>query len=140
MRTTISLALVFTILALAAGCEHADPLDPNRIEPTLSDIQTNIFNLSCAVSGCHVGGSPNLPGVMDLRAGQARANTVGVPSIENANLLRIDPGNPDDSYLVWKIEGRPEIAGAQMPRGRPPLAQEQITAIREWIADGAPDN
>ncbi len=125
---------------LVAGCEHADPLDPNRIDPTLSSIQMNIFDLNCALSGCHVGGSPNLPGVMNLSAGQARANIVGVRSIEMSNLFRIDPGNPDNSYLVWKIEGRAGIVGAQMPFGRLPLSAEEITAIRQWITDGAQDN
>ena len=140
MRTLISLLLIFSITALAAGCEHADPLDPNRIDPTLSSIQANIFNLNCALSGCHLGDSPNLPGVMNLSEGQARANTVGVQSIEMSNLFRIDPGDPENSYLVWKIEGRPEIEGERMPRGRAPLPPEAIAAIRQWIADGAQDN
>lgn len=140
MRPFISLALVFTITALAAGCEHADPLDPSRIDPTLSSIQANIFDLNCALSGCHIGDSPNLPGVMNLSAGQARANIVNVRSVENPALFRVAPGDPDSSYLVWKIEGRPEIVGAQMPRGRPPLPPEQIAAIRQWITDGAQDN
>ena len=125
---------------LVAGCEHADPLDPNRIDPTLSSIQLNIFNLSCALSGCHDGVGTNLPGVMDLSAGQTLASTVNVQSIENPNLFRIAPGDPDNSYLVWKIEGRPEIVGARMPRGRDPLPHEQIDAVRQWIADGAQDN
>ncbi len=140
MRTLISLLLVFSIIALAAGCEHADPLDPNRIDPTLSSIQANIFDLNCTFSGCHVGGSPNLPGAMNLSAGQARANIVNVRSVENAALNRVTPGDPDNSYLVWKIEGRPEIVGERMPRGRDPLPPEAITAIRQWIADGAQDN
>ena len=125
-------------MLLASGCEHADPLDPNRLEPTLSSIQMNIFNLNCALSGCHAAPNPQVG--MDLSAGQAHANTVNVQSVENANLFRIAPGDPDNSYLVWKIEGRPEIAGAQMPRGRAPLPQEQIDVIRQWIADGAQDN
>ena len=131
------LALLFAML-LGAGCEHADPLDPNRIEPTLSSIQMNIFNLNCAFSGCHGGAAPQLG--LNLSAGQARATTVNVQSVENANLFRIAPGDPDNSYLVWKIEGRPEISGAQMPRGRAPLPQDQIDVIRQWITDGAQDN
>ena len=77
---------------------------------------------------------------MDLSTGQTLASTVNVQSIENAGLFRIAPGDPDNSYLVWKIEGRPEISGARMPRGRAPLPQAQIDAIRQWIADGAQDN
>ncbi len=138
MRTLISLLLIFSITALAAGCEHADPLDPNRIDPTLSSIQANIFNLNCTFSGCHGGATPQLG--QDLTAGQARASIVNVRSVENAALNRVTPGDPDNSYLVWKIEGRPEIAGERMPRGRDPLPPEAITAIRQWIADGAQDN
>ena len=133
-----SILTLFFGMVLAAGCEHADPLDPNRIEPTLSSIQMNIFNLNCAFSGCHGGATPQLG--LNLSAGQVRATTVNVQSVENANLFRIAPGDPDNSYLVWKIEGRPEIAGERMPRGRAPLPQDQINAIRQWIADGALDN
>ena len=130
-------AFCCTIL-LTAGCEHADPLDPNQIEPTLSSIQTNIFDLNCALSGCHAGPNPQLG--LDLSAGQARANMVGVPSVQRGTVLRIAPGDPDASYLVWKIEGRPEIGGQRMPRGRAPLAQAQIDLVRQWIAAGALDN
>ena len=135
LRNTL-LTLLFAML-LVAGCEHADPLDPNRLEPTLSSIQANIFNLNCTFSGCHVGGSPVLPGVMNLRAGQAYANIVNVPSLERANLLRVAPGDPENSYLVMKIEGR---AGPRMPLNLPALSAEEIAVIRQWIADGAPDN
>ncbi len=138
MRTLISLLLIFSITALAAGCEHADPLDPNRIDPTLSSIQANIFNLNCTFSGCHGGATPQLG--QDLTAGQARASIVNVLSVEMPNLFRVAPGDPENSYLVWKIEGRPEIVGVQMPRGRAPLPPEAIAAIRQWIADGAQDN
>ena len=138
MRTLISLLLIFSITALAAGCEHADPLDPNRIDPTLSSIQANIFDLNCTFSGCHGGATPQLG--QDLTPGQTWANIVNVRSVENAVLNRVTPGDPDNSYLVWKIEGRPEIVGERMPRGRDPLPPEAITAIRQWIADGAQDN
>lgn len=138
MRPFISLALVFSMIVLAAGCEHADPLDPNRIDPTLSSIQANIFDLSCALPGCHAGPNPQVG--QDLSAGQSFSNTVNVRSVENAALFRVVPGDPDHSYLVWKIEGRPEIVGDRMPRGRPPLPDQQIAVIRQWIADGAQDN
>ena len=55
-------------------------------------------------------------------------------------LLRVDPGNPDDSYLIIKLEGGDRIADgtARMPLGRTPLTPEQIAVVREWIASGAP--
>jgi hypothetical protein len=52
----------------------------------------------------------------------------------------VNPGDPESSYIVWKIEGRSGIVGARMPLGLAPLSDEQIAAIRGWIADGAQDN
>jgi len=128
--------LLFALLT--TGCEHADPLGANETAPTLSTIQATIFNTSCAVSGCHRG--DNAPLGLDLSAGNAHSNLVNVNSEEVPNLLRVDPGNPDDSYLVMKIEGAPGIAGGRMPLGRPPLSDAQIQRIRAWIEDGAPAN
>jgi hypothetical protein len=75
-----------------------------------------------------------------LSAGNAHGNLVNVSSQEVPDLLRVEPGNPDDSYLVRKIEGGPNIIGERMPRGRPPLSDAQIQRIRAWIEDGAPAN
>jgi len=123
-----------------AGCEHADPLTGDTGGATLSSIQANIFDTHCALSGCHIGGSSSLPGSLNLRAGEAYSNIVGVSSVEQPALRRIDPGNPDNSYLVHKIQGEPGISGSRMPFGRPALSQEQIDLIREWVANGAMDN
>jgi hypothetical protein len=66
---------------------------------------------------------------------------VGVPSQEAPSLLRIKPGDPDNSYLVQKIEGQAAV-GAQMPDGcpvtQPCLSQATIAMIREWVSEGAP--
>jgi len=44
------------------------------------------------------------------------------------------PGKPDESLLYVMIAGPKPL----MPRQADPLAPEQVTAIRQWIADGAP--
>jgi hypothetical protein len=62
---------------------------------------------------------------------------VGVDRSEIPSLLRVDPGNPDNSYLVQKVEGAPNISGLQMPLNQPPLSTDQIDAIRQWILNGA---
>jgi hypothetical protein len=61
---------------------------------------------------------------------------VDVPSVEVPGLHRVAPGEPDNSYLVQKIEGRAAV-GDQMPLGGPSLDAEQINLIRQWIAAGA---
>lgn len=127
---------VAVVLGLSA-CEHAGPMGTGtEIQPTLSSIQTNVFSTSCAVSGCHAG--PNPQQSLNLSAGQARENLVNVQSRERPELFRVEPGAPDNSYLIHKIEGRSSIVGQQMPLGQEPLSPNEINAIRTWIEEGAP--
>ena len=41
------------------------------------------------------------------------------------------PGEPDASAIVQYIRGRKE---SQMPKGNPPLPEEELHLIRSWIA------
>lgn len=140
-RLYIALILAYSIAAW--GCEHAGPLE--TIDPggnggtvTFSDIQTSILDRHCAIPSCHVGAGA--PWGLDLSEGEAYGNLVSVASGQMPALLRVKPGDPDSSYVVWKVEGDPRISGLQMPRGRDPLADAEMEAIRNWIADGAEDN
>ena len=55
--------------------------------------------------------------------------------------IRVIPGDPDNSYLIQKLEGTTGIAGRRMPFNGPPyLSDGQILIIRRWIALGAPNN
>ena len=97
-------------------------------------IQDNVFTPIC--SPCHSGaGAPH--GLM-LDAAHSYNDIVGVPSVEQPSLDRVNPGNPDISYLVLKIEGASGISGGQMPLNETPLPQSTIDAIRQWISAGAP--
>jgi hypothetical protein len=98
-------------------------------------VQENIFNRSCALSGCHAG--PGAQQGLNLSEGSARANLVNVPSNEVPSILRVSPGNPDDSYLVMKIEGASGIQGQRMPLNQTPLTSEEIALLRDWIEAGA---
>jgi rubrerythrin len=46
--------------------------------------------------------------------------------------------DPDTAPLVQRLEGT--AAGNPMPRFRPPVPGARIEFIRQWIAEGAPDN
>lgn len=104
---------------------------------TLSQLQADVFTPSCAFSGCHGGASPAQG--MNLSDGETFANVVGVPANEVPSLNRVEPGDPDASYLVRKIDGTASVGG-RMPLGRPPLSNAQIQAVRDWVAAGAEDN
>jgi hypothetical protein len=126
------------IAFLIVGCEHEAVTDaPVTLAPKFSSLQANIFSTNCAVSGCHLGSSA--PHGLDLSAGSAYANLVGVASAEVPALKRVAASKPDSSYLVAKIEGSALIAPGtgRMPLGRTPLTAEQIASVRQWIAAGA---
>ena len=61
--------------------------------------------------------------------------------LTKAVLDRIEPNDPDNSYLVRKIEGGPGISGGRMPAGgAPPLDPSVIQIVRDWVSAGAPNN
>ena len=101
---------------------------------TLANIQSTVFTPNCATSGCHTGTSP--PQGLRLDDGFSFGNLVGVASNEVPSLLRVAPNDPDNSYLVQKIEGTAAV-GSRMPLGSAALDQGLIDDIRQWIQDGA---
>ena len=111
----------------------------NAMPVTLTQIQTQVFTPMC--SGCHSGPtSDNLPSGMNLSSAAASHDAlVNVASLQVA-LDRVEPGQPDNSYLIRKLEGGPDISGSRMPQGGPFLDQETVDMIRQWISDGAPNN
>lgn len=117
------------LLALAAVATGGFALQTQT--GSVAQVET-IFRESCSIAACHEGGSP--PMNLNLERDMYRENLVGVPSEEKPAMLRVDPGNPDRSYLVMKVEGGEDIVGVRMPFGRNPLTADQIKAIRAWVA------
>lgn len=106
---------------------------------TLAQLQTTIFTPSC--SGCHTGGGGSLPASMNLSSTAATfAALVGVASTQQPAVQRVNAGNPNDSYLVRKLEGTAGITGARMPFGGAPLDPALIANVRAWITAGAQNN
>lgn len=160
MKKTDFLLLAFSIVITACinGCSagNGDGLDQNgrpleqqgnntetpagtadentKVKATLADIQSKVFTLSCAVSGCHTG--PAAPLGLRLDADSAFGLLVNQPSQQQPDLLRIKPGDSANSYLLQKLEGT-AASGLQMPRNRSPLPVETIQAVRDWIDNGA---
>ncbi|MFP6801667.1 MAG: thrombospondin type 3 repeat-containing protein, partial [Pseudomonadales bacterium] len=94
----------------------------------IDDVQSAIFTPSCALSGCHNGSvSPN------LQTGVAFDSVVGVSASQSAMPL-IDPGNPDNSYLILKMEG--SGSGSKMPIGGT-VSTTNLQLIRDWVSNGA---
>ena len=138
LKTVISsLLAVFAYICLSA-CEH-EIKGPEDDDPaTLGNIQSTIFAPRCATTGCHVSGG-SAPMRMDTKS-QSFNNLVGVTSSQKSSLQRVASGQPDNSYLIHKIDGQPNISNRRMPPGGPFLSSEETALIRQWIQNGAENN
>jgi hypothetical protein len=120
----------------------AVPTPTFSIDSTLPLIQTTIFDTTCLDIGCH--NATSLAGGQSLAPGESYAQLVGVTPQNVAavqdGLLRVTPGNPDESFLVTKIT-LPVVFdpryGSRMPSGKPALSADQIEQVRAWILRGA---
>lgn len=99
---------------------------------TFDSIQANVFTPICSV--CHVGATA--PQGLMLDAAHSYNLLVGIPSTEVPSILRVAPGDPDNSYIIQKLEGHAAVGG-QMPLGETPLPAATIAFIAQWITDGA---
>ena len=53
-------------------------------------------------------------------------------------MLRVDPGHPDNSFLLTKLTGPPLGQGSRMPLTGDLLSDAEVALIRAWILAGAP--
>lgn len=138
--------VLLALCVVSAACDEslssvAGP-SPN-LTPTFSSIQRDIFRASDAAdrpacSNCHNpnGGAFRSVG-LDLSSDGAYDSLVGVPSRQKPGVLRVAPGDPANSYLLHKLEGRTDITGVRMPQRGPFLTDGQISIITRWIQLGA---
>jgi mono/diheme cytochrome c family protein len=102
---------------------------------TLAELQQNIFGAIC--TNCHTGA--NAPRGLRLDSeDNSYAFLINQVADEMPDLMRVNPGNPDQSYIIKKLEGTSDIVGARMPLGGPYLSEIQIKQVRDWITNGAP--
>jgi hypothetical protein len=101
------------------------------------DIQP-IWDARCLGPGCHEEPSPGNGLVLNV---DAYTNLVDVFAT-GANRPLVDPGNPDNSFLVNKLDGSfddPEVngSGSRMPLAMDPLTPEELDLVVTWIEQGA---
>jgi hypothetical protein len=136
------LLVVYGALGACAGNgagldQNGRPLPPGgetggALTADFASIQAHVFTPIC--TACHAGGGA--PQGLRLDATNSYTLLVGVPSTEVPAVLRVKPGDPDNSYLIQKLEGHAAV-GARMPFGGPYLDPATIGVIRQWITDGA---
>jgi hypothetical protein len=131
-------------VAIGSGASQ-DATCPSGVQPTLSSIDQSVFQPLCV--GCHRAAFASISGGLDL-TGDPYGALVGVLATNTAatspppGLLRVKPGDPDQS-LLWQKLVTKSVAdpryGSGMPQDRPgSLCQAVTDAVRTWIANGAP--
>lgn len=94
-----------------------------------SAIQTEVFNPTCI--NCHGGASFSAAG-LNLTPGHSFCELIGVSSVKNPQMMRVEPGQPDRSILYrilagddskeWNYDHSVEIT-----------ASERLDLIKNWI-------
>ncbi len=158
--------LLTSVLLLSAGCWPGprvgeelppgyDPLHPcgfdeipgegNGEGPKFSQLMTQVFTPTCATSYCHQKDPPPVA-PMTLEPDKAYKSLVNAPSTQVAGMRRVVPGDPENSYLLFKLRGKPASGATsgtpvtQMPLNKPPLPEATIRQIEAWIKRGAPND
>jgi hypothetical protein len=120
--------------------------DTPDLEPTFSSVRQDILTLGDpsgrrGCTTCHtLNNRPTPAGLLNMDVGAVYAALVNVPSRLKPGETLVIPGDPDNSYLIKKLEGRPGINGGRMPLNGPYLSPGQIAIIRRWIELGADNN
>ena len=149
MRRRIGIVVMLVAVLGAAACDEslsklAGPT-PN-LEPTFTAIQREVFQSTdtagrVACTNCHTSMGRVPSGGISLDNAVAYDQLVNVASRQKPGAIRVIPGDPDNSYLVQKMEAAPGIVGRRMPFAGPPfLTKGQLLIVRRWITLGAPRN
>lgn len=128
------LLLAGCLALVLAGCGGDDA--PEAREVAYSEVQGVFEKYGCV--GCH----PGVNASLDLRPEVSYDNLVGVEALLDPSLYRVVAGDPSASFLYLKVGGDPVTAdipgiGTRMPPRAPPIAEEDLATIRDWILGGA---
>jgi len=112
-----------------------DLLDGTDFPPTYTnDLHPNLFLVEC--TPCHVDGNAGGGLNLDLYGKIVNRQSNDVPAMD-----RVEPFDPDNSYLWHKLNGTQLAvggAGQREPRDGPPfLTVEQMALVEDWINTGA---
>ncbi|RMH64066.1 MAG: hypothetical protein D6677_05885 [Calditrichaeota bacterium] len=128
-------AILFFLFFLIACSEESDNnnvVSPGTsATPTFSEVNQQVFQASCAFSGCHASNTKKAG--LDLSSANAYNNLVNVTSTQNSALKRVSPNNSADSWLIKKLNG----SGTSVMPPAGSLSSDKIDMVKAWIDAGA---
>ena len=126
--------LAIIVLLFIVSCERGKP---EVLKPTFSSIYKNIFSKKCALYTCHSSAFAEESGELDLMDESSYSSLVNVKSVTFPDILRIKPGDPDNSLLINRLDGTVIVAP---PLERTSVSDDELNIIRTWIKNGALNN
>ncbi len=143
LRSTFGLLIAVSAISLLAPTGCPGPTPPADGDGTATETVSfsgqiqPIFDHNCTV--CHaVGGIAEFTGQL-LVAEESFDSIVNQPSIQSDFILVV-PGDSSASLLCLKVSSASPLVGSRMPLGGPPLSDDEIALIRDWIDQGAENN
>ena len=130
-RWSAPLLLLTILTLLLSSTLYGDDSFPQMQLTDLDRQVIKIFNDNCTTAGCHGASAPQLG--LKLTEDAFLARTVNVASAEKPDMMRVKPGEPENSYLVDKVMGAEDIIGLPMPFGRDPLTAQEKATVVEWV-------
>jgi hypothetical protein len=116
---------------------YGEPAAPDQNEGSAElSFAADVEPILLASCSCHTGSTPAAG--LDLSEGNGLAALVEAPAT-GADLDLVAPGDPQNSYLLHKLDGtQADVggAGARMPMGGS-LPDDDVIVIEDWIDAGA---
>jgi len=155
-RLRFPLVLIGVILTAFACSESTPPKTPvdcssvaDTTQPATVSYANDIVPLflpdkyNCLEAGCHGGGLASshysLASYEDVLHAGDEARQLAMCAVK--------PGDPEASYLLWKVEGRQGILMQRMPLGcttspdpNDCVSAADVNVVRTWILEGARNN
>ncbi len=130
--------IIFLVVGIAAtgstqeAAKKDAPAD-TKLKKELTGKVSKLFKKHCSVAGCHRGAYPKKK--LNLEDDKFEAATINVTSQQVDSLKLVDTSHPEKSYLLLKVKGGKGMMGDVMPEEAPPLKQEEIELLENWISE-----
>lgn len=110
-------------------------MDAGKVDASMFEaIQANAFNASCV--GCH-GGNGNAVRGLFLTEGKSYEGLVGKASKVNPDMLLVNPGKAQKSFLPLILEEDGHVAHSHIDILDAKKKTALVTLIKDWINNGA---
>lgn len=142
IKKHLAFALILLSLIYISSCSDSGSTEPednnnNSDDPArFSTIQEQVFDKSCAFTGCHAGTTPAAG--LDLASGNSYSGLVNVTAKLNSNFKRVEPGNSSNSFLIKMLRNTGDGTRQMPPSGK--LDESLLEYVETWIDEGAENN